>query len=461
MGTFTNNSIFTKEGKVAVDIYKMQVMTIGMSKLVVGDEKSPIRCDVVLHQTDGHFDDYCFIYHMSHDIKDTVKYNEEIERVKRMMDSNAKFNVYVNPVEFIENCARCLENAPTNRYTKTAFSGTSVEGMRYLIHLVADSDENFISEAHAMAARFIDNLKGMAFLQSIATKLEFKIPDMIAYQRDLLVGDRFRDFMAGLKGYIFKDSQDGAREKIKEIAPVFNNVKSFPFSINVESKDDYCKAIHINDNNSVEITRIFNGKIGASNEMSLDDFIKYVTGETRHGKYIASRDTMIAIAKHFFTNQDFEPKENQLKDYYRFIDWMRNTSAIGKRYKKIMNTMDLVREYNRDGKFALVITKRGEGLKSNYKDGYKYIEYAVEDEFNITDIIPTINMEKAFAIFIDSNLGQTVKPIVLDLMKRLNEHERNNRGWRKPKVFIETATHFWINMFDCCFDYCYLSQENE
>ena len=42
-------------------------------------------------------------------------------------------------------------------------------------------------------------------------------------------------------------------------------------------------------------------------------------------------------------------------------------------------------------------------------------------------------------------------------MKRLNEHERNNRGWRKPKVFIETATHFWINMFD----YCYLSQENE
>ena len=329
--------------------------------------------------------------------------------------------------------------------------------MRYLVHLVADSDENFISEAHAMVARFIDNLKGVAYLQSIATKLEFKIPDVTAYQRDLLVGDRFRDFMAGLKGYIFKESQDEAREKIREMAPVFNNARSFPFSINEETRDDCCKSIHINDNNSVEITRIFNGKIGASKEMSLDNFIKYVTDETRHGKYIASRDTMIAITKHFFTNQDFEPKENQLKDYYRFIDWMRNTSAIGRRFKKIMNTMDLVREYNRDGKFAIVITKRGEGLKSNYKDGYKYIEYAVEDEFNITDIIPTINMEKAFVIFIDSNLGQTVKPIVLDLMKRLNEHERNNRGWRKPKVFIETATHFWINMFD----YCYLSQENE
>lgn len=447
MGTFTNNSIFTREGKVAVDIYKMQVMTIGMSKLIVGDEKSPIRCDVVLHQEDGHFDDYCFIYHMSHDIKDTVKYNEEIERVKRMMDSNAKFNVYVNPVEFIENCTRCLENAPTNRYTKTAFSSTAVESMRYFIHLVADSDENFISEAHAMVARFINNLRGVVFLQSIASKLEFKIPDLTAYQRDLLVGDRFRDFMAGLKGYMFKESQNEAREKVKELTPVFNTAKSFPFCTNEETKDDYYTAIHLNDDGKIEVTGVLNGKIGESEEMDLDSFIKYTVDKARHGKNIASRDAMIAIAKHFFEHQDFEPKENQLKDYYKFMDWMRNTSAIGRRFKKIKNIMDLVHEYNRDNKTALVITKRGEGLKSNYKDGYKYIEYAVEDEFNITDIIPTLNVEKASAIFIDSNLGKTVQPLLLDLMGCLNKHEGSNRGWRKPKVFIETATHFWINMF--------------
>ena len=456
MGTFTNNSIFTKEGKVAVDVYKMQVMTIGMSKLVVGDEKSPIRCDVVLHQEDGHFDDYCFIYHMSHDIKDTVKYNEAIERVKRMMDSNAKFNVYVNPVDFIENCARCLEKAPTNRYTKTAFSSASVESMRYLVHLVADSDENFISEAHAMVARFIDNLKGVAFLQSIASKLEFKIPDLTAYQRDLLVGDRFRDFMAGFKGYVFKESQDEAREKVREIAPVFNNAKSFPFCINEETRDDYYTAIHMNDDSKIEVTGVCNGKIGESEEMDLDSFIKYTVDKTHHGKYIASRDTMIAIAKHFFQNQDFEPKEKQLKDYYKFMDWMRNTSAIGRRFKKITNTMDLVHEYNRDNKSALVITKRGEGLKSNYGSDYKYVEYAVEDDFIISDITDIINKEKSYIIFIDSNLGKTVKEITIELLKILNEYERNHRGWRKPKVCIETATHFWINMFD----YCYLSSEN-
>ena len=42
----------------------MKFMTIGMRKLVIGDENSPVRCDVVLHQNDGSFDDYCFICHM-------------------------------------------------------------------------------------------------------------------------------------------------------------------------------------------------------------------------------------------------------------------------------------------------------------------------------------------------------------------------------------------------------------
>lgn len=456
MTTFTNNSIFTKEGKVAVDIYKMQVMTIGMSKLVVGDEKSPIRCDVVLHQEDGHFDDYCFIYHMSHVLSDVMKYNEEIERVKRMMDSNAKFNVYQNPVEFIENCARCLENAPTNRYTKTAFSCTSVESMRYLVHLVADSDANFISEAHAMVARFIDNLKGIAFLQSIAAKLEFKIPDVTAYQRDLLVGDRFRDFMAGLKGYIFKESQDEAKEKIKEMSPVFNNAKSFPFCIN-ESKDNTCDAVYANSDNEIVIAHLHSRRVGASKAMKIGDFINYVVNKDNHGKYISCRDTMVIIVKHFLEHQEFEPKESQLKHYYQFMDWIKNVSVIGKRFIKITSLMNLIDTYNEAENAAIVLTKRGEGLKSNYKDGYKYIEYAVEDEFNITDIIPTINTEKAFAVFIDSNLGQTVKPILLDLMKRLNKHESINIGWRKPKVFIETATHFWINMFS----YYYLGADTE
>ena len=457
MTTFTNNSIFTKEGKVEVDIYKMQVMTIGMSKLVVGEADSPIRCDVVLHQEDGHFDDFCFIYHMAHDLKSTVKYNEEIERIKRIMDSSAQFNVYINPVEFIENCTRCLENAPTNRYTKTVYSGTSIESMRYFVQLVADSDENLISEAHAMVARFIESLKGTVFLQSVASQLEFKISDATTYQRELLVGDRFRDFMAGLKGYVFKGSQDEVREKIREVTPVFNNVKSFPFCINEETRNDYYTAIYVNDDNDVEVTGVFNGKIGDSEEMDLDSFIEYIVDKTHYDKYIASRNTIIAIAKHFFANQDFEPKENQLKDYYKFIDWMKNTRVIANIHKRIENTMDLVREYNRDNKSALVITKRGEGLKSNYDSDYKCVECAVEDEFNISNITDIINKEKSYIVFIDSNLGKTVKEITIELLKILNAYERNHRGWRKPKVCIETATHFWINMFD----YCYLSSENE
>ena len=136
---------------------------------------------------------------------------------------------------------------------------------------------------------------------------------------------------------------------------------------------------------------------------------------------------------------------------------MKNTRVIANIYKRIENTMDLVREYNRDNKSALVITKRGEGLKSNYGSDYKCVECAVEDEFNISNITDIINKEKSYIVFIDSNLGKTVKEITIELLKILNDYERNHRGWRKPKVCIETATHFWINMFD----YCYLSSENE
>lgn len=321
MTVFTNETLLNK-GKLNTEIYKMQVMTIGMSKLVVGEADSPIRCDVVLHQEDGHFDDFCFIYHMAHDLKSTVKYNEEIERIKRIMDSSTQFNVYINPVEFIENCTRCLENAPTNRYTKTVYSGTSIESMRYFVQLVADSDENLISEAHAMVARFMESLKGTVFLQSVASQLEFKIPDATTYQRELLVGDRFRDFMAGLKGYIFKDSQDKAKEN--KLVPVHSATKLFPFGISVkeeaEVKEDICKAIHVNSDNEIAIVYLYNGRIGTSKSMKLANFIKYILDKAHHEKYIASRDTMIAVAKQFFLNQDFQPEENQIKDYYKFID---------------------------------------------------------------------------------------------------------------------------------------------
>lgn len=434
----------------------MKFMTIGMSKLVIGDENSPVRCDVVLHQNDGSFDDYCFIYHMSHVLSDVMKYNEEIERVKRMMDSTARFNVYQNPVEFLENCTRCLENAPTNHYTKTVFSGTSVETMRYLIQLVADSDKEKISEAHSMVARFMNNLQDVLHLQYIALDNGFKIPDETAYQRELLVGDRFRDFMAGLKGVAFKESQDEAREVVKEIVPVFNNAKSFSFGKS-KLKDDTCDAIYANDDNVIAIAHLHNGHVETSKGMKIDDFINYVINKSNHGKCISCRDTMVVIVKHFLEHQEFEPKESQLKHYYQFMDWVRTVSVIGKRFIKIKSLMNLVDIYNEAENSSIVLTKRGEGLKSNYKDGYKYIEYAVEDEFNISNIIDVINTERAFAIFIDSNLGQTVQPILLDLMKRLNEHERNNRGWRKPKVFIETATHFWINTFS----YYYLDADIE
>ena len=460
MTVFTNETLLNK-GKLNTEIYKMQVMTIGMSKLVVGEADSPIRCDVVLHQEDGHFDDFCFIYHMAHDLKSTVKYNEEIERIKRIMDSSAQFNVYINPVEFIENCTRCLENAPTNRYTKTVYSGTSIESMRYFVQLVADSDENLISEAQAMVARFMENLKGTVFLQSVASQLEFKIPDATTYQRELLVGDRFRDFMAGLKGYIFKDSQDKVKEKVNELVPVHTETKLFPFGISVkeeaEAKEDICKAIHVNSDNEIAIAYLYNGRIGTSKSMKLANFIKYIVDKAHHGKYIASRDTMIAVAKQFFENQDFQPEENQIKDYYKFIDWMRNVSVIGKRYKVITSLVNLVDTYNKAENTAIIITKRGEALKSNYNGDFKYKEYAIESDSDMSKIIDVVNKEKAFTVFIDSNLGKYVKPLLESIMKCMNKYESNNIGWKKPKLFIETATNFWINMFS----YYYLDKDFE
>ena len=416
----------------------MKFMTIGMSKLVVGAENSPIRCDVVLHQDNGSFDDYCFIYHMSHILSDVMKYNEEIERIKRMMDSTAKFNVYQNPVEFLENCARCLENAPTNKYTKTAFSGTSVETMRYLTQLVADSDGEKLSEAHAMVARFMKNLEDIFYLQHIAIDNGFKIPEVTSYQRELLVGDRFRDFMAGVKGIAFKESQDKAREALRKMtAPIFNNAKSFPFCESTP-KDDICDAVYANSENEIVIAHLHNGRVGTSKAMKIDEFIKYIVNKANHGKYISCRDTMVMIVKHFLEHQEFEPKESQLKHYYQFTDWMRNVSVIGKRFIKITSLMNLVDTYNGDENTAIVLTKRG-------------------DKFDISNIIDIINNEKAFSIFIDSNLDKTVKPILLDIIKRLNNHAANNIGWRKPKVFVETATHFWINMFS----YYYLDADTE
>lgn len=435
----------------------MKFMTIGMSKLVVGAADSPIRCDVVLHQDNGSFDDYCFIYHMSHILSDVMKYNEEIERIKRMMDSTAKFNVYQNPVEFLENCARCLENAPTNKYTKTAFSKTSVETMRYLTQLVADSDEEKLPEAHAMVARFMKNLQDVFYLQHIAIDNGFKIPEVTSYQRELLVGDRFRDFMAGVKGIAFKESQDKAREAVRKMT--VSCVIPPNIDIKVENKENRFDVIIVNDEGLIELIRyVDNRNVLDRIKFTTDEFITHVLHIVEHKiAYVTNRQTIMAIFNFFITNRQSTKPYTQIDGYEKFIKWMNNVKVVGHDCESA-NTIDsIIKIYTEKMNTALVITKRGEGLKSNYKDGYKYIEYAVEDEFNITDIIATINTEKAFAIFIDSNLGQTVKPILLDLMKRFNEHERNNRGWRKPKVFIETATHFWINMFS----YYYLDADTE
>ena len=435
----------------------MKFMTIGMSKLVVGAENSPIRCDVVLHQNDGSFDDYCFIYHMSHMLSDVMKYNEEIERIKRMTDSTAKFNVYQNPVDFLENCARCLENAPTNKYTKTAFSKTSVETMRYLTQLVADSDEEKLPEAHAMVARFMKNLQDVFYLQHIAIDNGFKIPEVTSYQRELLVGDRFRDFMAGVKGIAFKESQDKAREAVRKMTA--SCVIPPNIDIKAENKENRFDVIIVNDEGLIELVRyIDNRNVLDRIKFTMDEFITHVLHIAEHKiAYVVNRQTIMAIFNFFIINRKSTEHCIQIDGYEKFIKWMNNVKVVGHDCESANSIDSIIKIYTKKMDTALVITKRGEGLKSNYKDSYKHIEYAVEDEFNITDIIATINTEKAFAIFIDSNLGQTVKPILLDLMKRLNEHERNNRGWRKPKVFIETATHFWINMFS----YYYLGADTE
>ena len=435
----------------------MKFMTIGMSKLVVGAADSPIRCDVVLHQDNGNFDDYCFIYHMSHILSDVMKYNEEIERIKRMMDSTAKFNVYQNPVEFLENCARCLENAPTNKYTKTAFSKTSVETMRYLTQLVADSDEEKLPEAHAMVARFMKNLQDVFYLQYIAIDNGFKIPEVTSYQRELLVGDRFRDFMAGVKGIAFKESQDKAREVVRKMT--VSCVIPPNIDIKVENKENRFDVIIVNDEGLIELIRyVDNRNVLDRIKFTTDEFITHVLHIVEHKiAYVTNRQTIMAIFNFFITNRQSTKPYTQIDGYEKFIKWMNNVKVVGHDCESANSIDSIIKIYTKKMDTALVITKRGEGLKSNYKDSYKHIEYAVEDEFNITDIIATINTEKAFAIFIDSNLGQTVKPILLDIMKRLNEHERNNRGWRKPKVFIETATHFWINMFS----YYYLDADTE
>lgn len=450
MGTFTNDSIFTREGKLDVEIYKMQVMTIGMSKLIVGDEKSPIRCDVVLHQEDGHFDDYCFIYHMSHDIKDTVKYNEEIERVKRMMDSNAKFNVYVNPVEFIENCARCLENAPTNRYTKTAFSGTDVESMRYFVQHVADSDENFISEAHAMVARFMDNLKGVVFLQGIALRLGFKIPDVTAYQRDLLVGDRFRDFMAGLKGYIFKGSQDEAREKVRELTPVFGNAKAFPFS-SVNEEESAIKipeyyAICIRPDKIVEVNKMINKSIISSKEYVIHKFIDSILYGKTEASFVINRQSMISIVSFYLENYTSIEDNTQIEDYDKFINWMKRVNIVGRDCKCVESCEDIIKTYTKTKDTALIITKRGEALKSEYKYDYRHVEYAVDDNFNVPTLVETLKKEGARVIYIDSNLGSNIKDRLQELVTYLKEETKRTRGFTMPNVNVETTAGFWLNV---------------
>lgn len=437
----------------------MKFMTIGMSKLVVGAEDSPIRCDVVLHQDDGSFDDYCFIYHMSHTLSDVMKYNEEIERIKRMMDSTARFNVYQNPVEFLENCARCLENAPTNHYTKTVFSGTSVENMRYLAQLVADSDEEKLSEAHAMVARFMKNLEDIFYLQHIAIDNGFKIPEVTAYQRELLVGDRFRDFMAGAKGIAFKESQSEAREALKSIismtapcvVPPNIDIKA------VDSKENRFDVILVNGEGLIELVRyIDNRNVLDRIKFTMYEFITHVlhVAEPRI-TCVTNRQTVSAIFNFFITNRKSTEHYTQIDGYEKFIKWLNTVKVVGQDCESANTIESIINIYTKKLDTAIVLTKRGEGLKSNYKDGYKYIEHAVEDDFIISDIIDIINKEKSYIIFIDSNLGKTVKEIMIELLKLLNDYERNHRGWRKPKVCIETATHFWINMFD----YCYLSNE--
>lgn len=428
----------------------MKFMTIGMSKLVVGAADSPIRCDVVSHQNDGSFDDYCFIYHMSHTLSDVKKYNEEIERVKRMMDSTAKFNVYQNPVEFLENCARCLENAPTNHYTKTAYSGTSVETMRYLTQLVADSDEDKIPEAHAMVARFMNNLQDILYLQHIALDNGFKIPEVTTYQRELLVGDRFRDFMAGLKGIAFKESQDKAREAVKHTFPMTASCV-IPQEIDikvVDKEDDKFDILFMNHKGYIELIHyVPNETLLEKRAFVMADFIGYVLSVAKSKiTYVTNRQTIIGIFNFFITNRKATEKRTQIDGYEDFIKWMNRVHVVGQDCESADTIEKMINIYTRKADTAIIVTKKDEAFKSNYKYDYNYVEYAVEDTFDVARLTDVIVKEKARIVFIDSNLGSDIKKNLQELLTHLQSVEKATRGFAIPNINVETTAGFWLNV---------------
>lgn len=428
----------------------MKFMTIGMSKLVVGAADSPIRCDVVLHQNDGSFDDYCFIYHMSHVLSDVMKYNEEIERIKRMMDSTAKFNVYQNPVEFLENCTRCLENAPTNKYTKTAFSKTSVETMRYLTQLVADSDEEKLPEAHAMVARFMKNLQDVFYLQYIALDNGFKIPEVTSYQRELLVGDRFRDFMAGVKGIAFKESQDKAREVVKSTFPMTASCV-IPPEIDikvVDREDDKFDIVFMNGKGYIELIHyVPNETLLEKRAFVMADFIGHILRVAGPKiTYVTNRQTIIGIFNFFITNRKTTEKYTQIDGYGDFIKWMNSVRVVGQDCESADTIEKLIKIYTKKVDTAIIITRRGEALKSKYKYDYDYVEYAVEEDFAIARLTDVIVKEKARMIFIDSNLGSDIKKNLQELLTHLQSVKTTTRGFAIPNINVETTAGFWLNV---------------
>lgn len=428
----------------------MKFMTIGMSKLLVGVENSPIRCDVVLHQDNGSFDDYCFIYHMSHKLSDVKKYNEEIERIKRMMDSTARFNVYQNPVEFLENCARCLENAPTNHYTKTAYSGTSVETMRYLAQLVADSDEDKISEAHAMVTRFMENLEDALYLQHIALDNGFKIPEVTTYQRELLVGDRFRDFMAGLKGIAFKESQDEARVVIKKSFPVTTALLT-PSEIDikvVDEKENKFDIVFMNGKGYIELIHyVPNETLLEKRAFVMTDFIGHILRVAGPRiTYVTNRQTIMGIFNFFITNRKTTAKRTQIDGYEDFIKWMNRVHVAGQDCESADTIEKMIKIYTRKADTAIIVTKKGEALKSNYKYDYDYVEYVVEEDFEIARLTDVIVKEKARMIFIDSNLGSNIKKNLQELLTHLQSVQTTTRGFAIPNINVETTAGFWLNV---------------
>lgn len=428
----------------------MKFMTIGMSKLVVGAVDSPIRCDIVLHQNDGSFDDYCFIYHMSHVLSDVMKYNEEIERIKRMMDSTARFNVYQNPVEFLENCARCLENAPTNHYTKTVYSGTSVETMRYLTQLVADSDEEKLSEAHAMVARFMKNLEDVLYLCHIARDNGFKIPDVLTYQRELLVGDRFRDFMAGVKGIAFKESQDGARVVIKKAFPVTTALLT-PSEIDikvVDEKENKFDIVFMNHKGYIELIHyVPNETLLEKRAFVMADFIGHILRVAGPRiSYVTNRQTIIAIFNFFTTNRKTTEKRTQIDGYEDFIKWMNRVHVVGQDCESADTIEKMIKIYTRKVNTAIIVTKSGAALKSKYNYNYDYVEYAVEEVFDVAKLTDIIVKEKARMIFIDSNLGSNIKENLQELLLHLQGVREVTRGFAIPNINVETTAGFWLNV---------------